>query len=184
MYSSPPVQDSNGQVEWIFPPAAPAGLVHSSPGHIVAPPVNGAPEIIELLDDDTDEEAEDNGGNYDENGGENGEAEVVEKLSSEDEDEGQFGTTRDLIRDFLPEAEEEDVGTPETTEEVFDHAFNRPEPSFIDDSLEDSGVVHNEDPVNSADQEDDVDDVARGPEIISVDGSEEGTIEEMHEGNK
>jgi len=34
------------------------------------------------------------------------------------------------------------------------------------------GVVHNEDPVNSADQEDDVDDVARVPEIISVDGSE------------
>jgi hypothetical protein len=142
------------------------------------------PEIIELLDDDTDEEAEDNGGNYDENGGENGEAEEVEKLSSEDEDEGQFGTTRDLIGDFLPEAEEEDVGTPETAEEVFDHAFNGPESSLIDDSLGDSGVVHNEDPVISTDQEDDVDDVAHGPEIISVDGSEEGAIEEMHEGNK
>jgi len=33
------------------------------------------------------------------------------------------------------------------TEEVFDHALTGQNHLYIDDSLEDSGVVHNEDPV-------------------------------------
>jgi len=66
---APPVQDSNGQARWIFPPAAPGRPCFTLVQDTCRTSRQRAPEIIELLDDDTDEEAEDNGGKYDENGG-------------------------------------------------------------------------------------------------------------------
>jgi hypothetical protein len=110
----------------------------------------------------------------------------VEELISEDEDEEPMGTTSDLIRDFIPEGEENVITMQEIRREDIgrndDAAIVKP---FAFGPKEDVGVQsHNGDGEISAKHESAVRDVTNSPEVFDVDNFEENATKETHEGNK
>lgn len=170
--STPLAQELNGHSGLTFsPPTSPASNVIPGAEHSVVSPVKSAPEIIELLDSDEENE----GGDQDARDVDHN-VEEVEELPSDAEDPvDESSTTGDLIMGGEPYADRDDISAHETPEGVVGQndvavaELSAIEPYYVDDSSDEAASVTSKGHAEIS------------TDLISADGFDSAN-EEVHEG--